>query len=201
MFTGIIEASGRIIKIKNSLSNLELYIESPLTPQLRIDQSLSHDGACLTIDELGPDWHRCTLVRETLHITNFEDRHEGDIINLERAVKIDSRWEGHMVQGHIDAAVSCKRVIDQDGSWVYEFELPDAYSTLAIKKGSISVNGVSLTISDLKYGAFQVSIIPYTYLHTNFRTIQPGDRVNIEFDLIAKYLDRQLEVHKVHGFR
>jgi len=201
MFTGIIEAPGRIIKINNSRSNLELYIESPLTPQLHIDQSVSHDGACLTIDELGPDWHRCTRVRETLNITHFEDRREGDMINLERAVRIDSRWEGHMVQGHIDVNVPCMSVFDQDGSWVYQFELPDAYSTLVIKKGSICVNGVSLTISALNEGAFQVTIIPYTYLHTNFRTIQPGDRVNIEFDLIAKYLDRQLEAYKVQGFR
>jgi riboflavin synthase len=199
MFTGIIEAQGKILKLGRSRTNLEIYIESPLTPYLHIDQSVSHDGVCLTIDELGPEWHRCTLIGETLNITNFEDRREGDLINLERALKMDSRWDGHIVQGHIDAAVTCQEIMDKEGSWVYQFELPSSFSGLVIKKGSITVNGVSLTISELMDEAFQVSIIPYTYQHTNFRTIRPGDRANIEFDLLGKYLQRQLEVYKISG--
>jgi riboflavin synthase len=201
MFTGIIEAQGKILKLGKSRTNLEIYIGSPLTPDLHIDQSVSHDGVCLTVDELGPDWHRCTLVSETLNITNFQDRQEGEPINLERSLKMDSRWEGHIVQGHIDAAVTCQEIMDKDGSWVYQFELPSAFSGLVIKKGSIAVNGVSLTVSELMADAFQVSIIPYTYQHTNFRVIRPGTRVNIEFDLLGKYLQRQLEVYKTQGLR
>jgi len=201
MFTGIIESLGKIINLGTSKTNLELFIESPLTPHLHIDQSLSHDGVCLTIDQVGPDWHRCTLIRETLNATNFAARKQGDLVNLERAMKLDSRLEGHMVQGHADIALLCQNIFDQDGSWVFEFDLPPAFSPMVIQKGSITVNGVSLTISSVLSTTFQVSIIPYTFHHTNFQSIQIGDKVNIEFDLLGKYIQRHLEVNKDQGFR
>lgn len=201
MFTGIIEARGKIIKLGKSKSNLELYIGSPLTAELHIDQSVSHDGVCLTIDQLGPDWHRCTLIHETLNITNFNDRLPGDFVNLERAMKIDSRLEGHLVQGHADASALCRNIEERDGSWVFEFELSPVFYSLVVQKGSITVNGVSLTISAVLPSAFQVSIIPYTFHHTNFQSIKIGDRVNIEFDVLGKYIHRQLEIYKLQGLR
>lgn len=199
MFTGIIESLGKIVRLGKSKSNLELYIESPLSAELHLDQSVSHDGVCLTVDQLGQGWHRCTLIRETLNLTHFEDRRAGDWINMERAMKMDSRLEGHLVQGHIDTSVSCQKILDQDGSWVYEFNLPMVFKSMVIHKGSITINGVSLTVSALKEDAFQVSIIPYTFHHTNFQSIQTGDRVNVEFDLLGKYIYRHLEVYPLSG--
>jgi riboflavin synthase len=194
MFTGIIETSGTVLKAEHVHSNLLLYIQSDLTPSLKIDQSIAHNGVCLTVDEVSPEWHRCTLIQETLEKTNFKDITGGDIINLERSLTTQSRMDGHFVQGHVDGVSTCISVLDMDGSWVYSFSLPSEFKSLVVLKGSICINGVSLTISELNETNFSVSIIPYTYYHTNFKTIKKGDRVNIEYDILGKYIKRMLDM-------
>lgn len=201
MFTGIIEASGKIVSLRPDKSNLQIFVESSISDELKIDQSVAHDGVCLTIDELGSGWHRCTLVRETLDKTHFPDARPGDRINLERSIRFDSRMDGHFVQGHADTTLICLACSDLNGSWVFEFALPDAFKSLVIPKGSISLNGVSLTISALNEDSFEVSIIPYTFEHTNFQLIRAGNRVNAEFDLLGKYIKRSLELQGGHGLR
>lgn len=201
MFTGIIESQGKIIRLEHSKSNIELFIESPLRSDLHIDQSLAHDGVCLTVDQLGPDWHRCTVIHETLTKTNLGTRKPGDLINLERAMKFDSRLEGHIVQGHTDVPAQCVNVLDQQGSWVFEFALPQEFNSMIILKGSIAINGVSLTVSGLTTDTFQVSIIPYTYSNTNFQFIKKGDLVNIELDMIGKYIQRRIDLNLPQGLR
>ncbi len=201
MFTGIIESSGRIIRLRPDKSNLQIFVESSISNELKVDQSVAHDGVCLTIDELGPDWHRCTLIRETLEKTHFSGTKKGDRINLERSIRFDSRIDGHFVQGHTDTTLACLASSERNGSWVFEFELPSVFKALVIPKGSIALNGVSLTISALKADRFEVSIIPYTFEHTNFQLIRPGNRVNAEFDLLGKYIQRSLELQGSQGLR
>lgn len=201
MFTGIIEASGRIVSLRPDKSNLQIFVESPISNELKIDQSVAHDGVCLTVDELGPGWHRCTLVRETLDKTHFPDVRPGDRINLERSIRFDSRMDGHFVQGHTDTTLTCLAGSDRNGSWVFEFALPSVFKSLVIPKGSIALNGVSLTISTLKADSFEVSVIPYTFEHTNFQLIRAGHRVNTEFDLLGKYIKRSLELQGGQGLR
>ena len=193
MFTGIIETKGKVINKIANQSNLELYIRSSITQELKIDQSIAHNGVCLTVDQLGDDWHRCTLIQETLDKTNFKSIKIGDEINLERSLKTDSRIDGHFVQGHVDCTVYCDQVKDLQGSWTYSFSIPYEYQALIVHKGSICINGVSLTISGISKSNLNVSIIPYTYHHTNFDQIKIGSEVNIEFDILGKYIKRMLE--------
>lgn len=201
MFTGIIEASGKIVGLRPDKSNIQVFVESPISNELKIDQSVAHDGVCLTVDELGPGWHRCTLIRETLDKTHFSDARQGEQINLERSIRFDSRMDGHFVQGHTDTTLTCLARSDRRGSWVFEFTLPSPFKSLVIPKGSIALNGVSLTISGLLNDSFEVSIIPYTYEHTNFQFIHAGRRVNAEFDLLGKYIQRSLELRSSQGLR
>ncbi|MEP7266916.1 MAG: riboflavin synthase [Saprospiraceae bacterium] len=194
MFTGIIETTGVVEQITHDQSNLEIYIKSSISQELKIDQSIAHNGVCLTVDKIADHWHRCTLIKETLDRTHFHQIKIGDKLNLERSIKAESRMDGHFVQGHIDTITTCNKIINEQGSWVYNFELPDPFKSLVVEKGSICINGVSLTISKLEANHFEVSIIPYTFDYTNFNQIRKGSMVNIEFDILGKYIRRILQV-------
>jgi riboflavin synthase len=190
MFTGIIESQGTIRSIEPRGSGITFWISSTLTPELKIDQSLSHDGVCLTIEELQDDRYRVTAIQETLEKTNLGDRKPGDSFNLERSLLMNSRLDGHIVQGHADSTAACIRKKDSDGSWLYEFKFPEKFSSLIIEKGSVCINGISLTVFNVKKKSFQVAVIPYTYEHTNIQSVMEGSKVNIEFDVIGKYIQR-----------
>jgi riboflavin synthase len=193
MFTGIIESVGAIKDLAKEGDNIHLTVASDISPELKIDQSVSHNGVCLTVVDLGPGWHKVTAIRETLERSNLGQLIIGSAVNLERCLKIGGRLDGHIVQGHVDTTAVCKNVAERNGSWEFEFEHLTGKDFLTVKKGSITVNGVSLTVVDSSDTGFSVAIIPYTYEHTNFRGIKPGESVNIEFDVIAKYVARMLE--------
>ncbi len=184
MFTGIIETTGIIKEITASGTNKTFWIESPLSPELKIDQSLSHNGACLTVEEIKEDLHRVTAIKETLDKTNLGDWKIGDLINLERCLQMNGRLDGHIVQGHVDTTAICVDIKKLKGSWELEFEFPKKFSNLIIEKGSISLNGISLTIFNAKKKSFKVAIIPYTFENTNIKTLVTGNLVNLEFDMI-----------------
>ena len=190
MFTGIVETLGTIKEIKREQDNLHITIQSSLTPELKIDQSVSHNGVCLTVVSLTEDTYTVTAIKETLEKTNLGKWQEGNIVNLERGMKLGDRLDGHIVQGHVDQTGVCKNVEEANGSWYYTFEYDKTLSNITIEKGSITVNGVSLTVVNSKINEFSVAIIPYTYEHTNFKFIQPGTIVNLEFDVIGKYVSR-----------
>jgi riboflavin synthase len=190
MFTGIIESLGIITKAERRGTNKTFWINSPLSNELKVDQSLSHNGVCLTVEEIRDDSHRVTAVQETLDKTNLGLWKPGDFINLERCLPINGRLDGHMVQGHVDASGELIRKTDLDGSWELTFSYPPEFSHLIIEKGSISLNGISLTVFNVTSNNFTVAIIPYTYEHTNIKNLEPGSRVNLEFDLIGKYVSK-----------
>lgn len=190
MFTGIIETSGFIKNIVKEGDNLHLTVASSLSNELKVDQSISHNGICLTVVALEADSFTVTAVRETIEKTTIGDWKIGDIINLERGMKLGDRLDGHIVQGHVDQTGSCSSVKTAEGSWYYTFEYDAAQNNITIEKGSITVNGVSLTVVNSKLNSFSVAIIPYTYEHTNFKTLKAGDKINLEFDVIGKYVAR-----------
>ncbi len=193
MFTGIIESLGRIESIQYQGSNYIFSVNSPISKDLKIDQSVSHDGVCLTVVEINEESHTVVAIQETLDKTNLKSWIQGSIVNLERAMQAGSRLDGHMVQGHIDGVATCTGIEDQDGSWLYTFKLEDrSNENLLVQKGSVCINGVSLTLIDPADGLFSVAIIPYTYEHTNFNSLKANDLVNIEFDIIGKYIQKQL---------
>ncbi len=192
MFTGIIEALGTITAIKKEGANLRISVTSPFTSELKIDQSIAHDGICLTVVNIKDDVYDVTAIDETLRRTNLTARSVGSKINLERCMKLGDRLDGHLVQGHVDTVALVTSVKEQDGSWLYDFEFPDEKGHLTVEKGSICVNGVSLTVVDSGKNTFSVAIIPYTKEHTNFHDLRKGDKVNIEFDVIGKYVARLL---------
>jgi riboflavin synthase len=194
MFTGIIETTGTIHSIEWNENNLSFWISSSISNELKIDQSVSHDGVCLTVDKTEGNVHRVTAIEETLSKTNLGDHKKGDEINLERSMLLNGTVDGHLVQGHVDATANCIDVEEKDGSREYRFQIPAEFTHLIIEKGSICVNGISLTAFDIKFNSFKVAIIPYTFHHTNIRYIQNGSTVNIEFDIIGKYLARFREV-------
>jgi riboflavin synthase len=194
MFTGIIESVGTVKEVILNGSNRTFWIHSPISAQLKVDQSVSHSGVCLTIEELGEDCHRVTAIEETLLKSNLADWKKGSLVNLERCLQINDRIDGHLVQGHVDTKGICKKRKEKDGSWEFEFEFPKKNAALIIDKGSISLNGISLTVFDVKKKSFKVAIIPYTFEHTNIRMVNVGDTVNIEFDIIGKYLLRRLSL-------
>ena len=194
MFTGIIESVGTIYKVTTEGSNRIFWIQSAVSEQLKIDQSVSHSGVCLTVDALQPGQHRVTAVAETLKKTTLGFWQPGQLVNLERCLPADGRLDGHFVQGHVDATGTCLSRKDLQGSWEYRFQFPEEKAGLVIEKGSIAVNGVSLTCFQVGRREFSVAIIPYTYAHTQFRELQPGDAVNLEFDMIGKYLLRHIEL-------
>lgn len=193
MFTGIIEAFGEIVNIEREKDNIHITVKSKISKELKIDQSLSHDGICLTVVAKGNDTHTVTAIRETLLKTNLGQRLTGDKINLERAMLLGDRLDGHIVQGHVDQVGTCTDVTDQSGSTFYTFAYEPVNDNITIEKGSITVNGVSLTVVNSKENTFGVAIIPYTKENTNFSEIKIGDKVNLEFDVIGKYVARLLQ--------
>ena len=191
MFTGIIEMNGIVKQIFDSGSNKTFWLQSALTPQLKVDQSLSHDGVCLTVEEIKEDLYRVTAVNETLQKTNLSQWKEATKINLERSLQPTSRLDGHFVQGHVDATGICRSIIDLSGSWEITFEFPEKFAPLVIEKGSICVNGVSLTAFNVTLNTFTIAVIPYTWNHTNLNNLLEGSVVNLEFDMIGKYIFRK----------
>jgi len=194
MFTGIIERLGQIKDIKQENSNYHFTISSGIEKDLYIDQSVAHNGVCLTIVEISDDSYVVTAIKETMIKTNLGSLAIGDEINLERAaISGQTRMDGHMVQGHVDGTTECSNISDENGSWIFTFKLSDENRSLVVNKGSICINGVSLTVVDPGRDEFSVAIIPYTYEHTNFKHLKVGDKVNLEFDIIGKYVQRYLE--------
>ena len=190
MFTGIIEELGTVEKLERDNGNLHLTFRTSITNELKIDQSVAHNGVCLTVAEIDNDNYVVTAIQETLDKTNLGHLSEGDIVNIERAMKLGDRLDGHIVQGHVDQTAECISINEEDGSWFFTFEYDKALSNITIEKGSITVNGVSLTVVNSKINQFSVAIIPYTYEHTTFKTLNVGDTVNLEFDVIGKYVKR-----------
>lgn len=196
MFTGIIETIGTVKEVISSGSNKTFWIESSLSAEFKIDQSVSHSGVCLTVEEIKGNLHRVTAIEETLKKTNLSAWKAGTVANIERCLMVNARLDGHFVQGHADTAGTCKKRQEKDGSWEFEFEFPKKFAELVIEKGSVAVNGISLTAFNVKRKIFSVAIIPYTFEHTNIKDITPGDPVNLEFDIIGKYLIRRLSLNE-----
>ncbi|QHL86405.1 riboflavin synthase [Nibribacter ruber] len=194
MFTGIIEALGQVVAIQDDQSNRHFTLTCPFTQELKIDQSVAHNGVCLTVVNIEGNTYTVTAIDETLSRTNLGDWKVGDTVNLERCLLAHSRFDGHIVQGHVDQIGVCKEVIDQQGSWLFRFTyFPQAAGNVTVEKGSICINGISLTVVESGADFFSVAIIPYTYEHTNLGKVKPGDKVNLEFDIIGKYVARLLQ--------
>ena len=190
MFTGIIESLGKIKSLSKEGENLHIEVASELAPMLKIDQSVSHNGVCLTVVSLTETSYVVTAIKETLDKTNIGQLEVGAVVNLERAMKLGDRLDGHIVQGHVDQTAICQEIKKQDGSWVFTFTYDSSLNNITIEKGSVTVNGVSLTVVDSRPNTFNVAIIPYTYQHTNFNTFVKNTMVNLEFDVIGKYVKR-----------
>ncbi len=197
MFTGIIEQLGTIEAIETNNTNLTLTVQTSLASELKVDQSLSHSGVCLTVEEIMGSQYKVTAIDETLKKTTIGLWKKGDTINLERCLRFDGRLDGHIVQGHVDTVGTCIGYEEKNGSWEYVIEIDEKFASLIIEKGSISLNGISLTIFNITHTTFTVAIIPYTYEHTNMHTLALGDKVNVEFDMVGKYVGRMREVEKV----
>lgn len=192
MFTGIIESLGTVVSLEKSGTNISFWIASPISVELKIDQSVSHEGVCLTVDALADGRHRVTAIEETLTKTNLGSWQSGTIVNLERCMVMNGRLDGHIVQGHVDCTATCINKLEKEGSWEFTFQIPPAFAHLIIEKGSVAVNGTSLTCFNVGNDRFTVAIIPYTYTHTSIRQIAAGSVVNIEFDILGKYIERML---------
>ena len=190
MFTGIIETLGTITSLTKEGENIHVTLQSSITNELKIDQSVAHNGICLTVVNIDKDCYTVTAIKETIDKTNLGEWNEGDSINLERAMKLGDRLDGHIVQGHVDQTAVCKNIEEADGSWYFTFEYDKSLNNITIEKGSVTVNGTSLTVVNSKLNEFSVAIIPYTYEHTNFNAFKLGTKVNIEFDVIGKYVAR-----------
>ena len=196
MFTGIIEEVGKVNQIKQEGSNYHFYIEAKIASELKVDQSVAHNGVCLTVVNCEKNSYQVTAIKETLDKTNLGSWKVGTEVNLERGMKMNAHLDGHIVQGHVDQVATCTQVKTEDGSWVFSFEYLPEQQNVTIEKGSITINGVSLTVVNSGLNSFSVAIIPYTYDHTNFNTLEEGDVVNLEFDVIGKYVKRLLEIQK-----
>ncbi|WP_369999267.1 riboflavin synthase [Winogradskyella sp.] len=190
MFTGIIEDLGTVEKLEKEGGNLHITISSSITNELKIDQSVAHNGICLTVVDIKANTYTVTAIEETLNKTNLGSIEKGSKVNLERAMKLGDRLDGHIVQGHVDQTAKCVSVKEENGSWIFTFEYDKSLNNITIEKGSITVNGVSLTVVNSKINQFSVAIIPYTYEHTTFNTLKPNGSVNLEFDVIGKYVKR-----------
>ncbi|WP_367755722.1 riboflavin synthase [Flavobacterium sp. WC2430] len=190
MFTGIVETLGTIQEIKKEKDNIHVTVDSSITAELQIDQSVSHNGICLTVVAINNNSYTVTAIDETIKKTNLGDWKTGDSVNLERAMKLGDRLDGHIVQGHVDQTGICTSTEETNGSWSYTFEYDETLNNLTIEKGSITVNGVSLTVVDSKKNQFSVAIIPYTHEHTNFKDFKVGTKINLEFDVIGKYVSK-----------
>jgi riboflavin synthase len=194
MFTGIIESLGTVKNLVKEGDNLHITIESNFTSELKIDQSIAHNGVCLTIVNIDNKQYTVTAIKETLDKSNFKDVKVGDVVNLERAMVLGARLDGHIVQGHVDQTATCTNIKEENGSWFFSFEYDSSLNNMTIEKGSITINGTSLTVVNSKKNTFSVAIIPYTYENTNFHTFKIGTTVNLEFDVIGKYVARLLEL-------
>ncbi|PZQ91126.1 MAG: riboflavin synthase [Flavobacterium johnsoniae] len=190
MFTGIIETLGTIKDLRKEGENIHITLSSSVTHELKIDQSVSHNGVCLTVVGISNDQYTVTAIKESIDKTNLGEWKIGDQVNLERAMRLGDRLDGHIVQGHVDQTGTCISIEEADGSWYYTFEYDPKLSNITIEKGSITVNGVSLTVVNSQKNAFSVAIIPYTYEHTNFKNFEVGTKINLEFDVIGKYVSR-----------
>lgn len=193
MFSGIVEATAEVMKIRREDSNRHFTLRCDFARELKIDQSVAHNGVCLTVVSIDDDTYTVTAIHETLVKSNLGEFKEGDIVNLERSMRPDALLDGHIVQGHVDQTAVCTAVEEADGSWYYTFEYDPSPGNITVEKGSVAVNGVSLTVVNSKDDSFQVAIIPYTYEHTNFHTFKVGTKVNLEFDIIGKYITRLME--------
>lgn len=195
MFTGIIEDLGEIISIEKEGNNIHFSVKSRLTNELKIDQSVAHNGVCLTVVDIFDDVYKVTAIKETLAKTNLRDLVVGSLVNLERAMAANGRFDGHVVQGHVDQTGVCESITDENGSWMFTIA-HEAKGHITVEKGSITINGVSLTVVNSTTNNFSVCIIPYTFEHTSFKTLKPGDTVNLEFDIIGKYVEKLLAYRK-----
>ena len=197
MFTGIIESLGKVVSLKKEYDNLHISIISNITHELKIDQSVSHNGVCLTVVDIDDEVYTVTAIAETLQKTNINNLQNGDLVNLERAMKMGSRLDGHIVQGHVDQTAICIHKKENNGSWIFTFEYDSKMNNITIEKGSITINGVSLTVINSNLNSFSVAIIPYTYENTNFNSISIGSEVNLEFDVVGKYVKRLMELNQI----
>lgn len=193
MFTGIIECVGKVVELRKEQSNLHLTISSSISSELKIDQSVAHNGVCLTVVEIHENQHVVTAIDETLLKTNLQDWKVGDLINLERCLQVNARLDGHIVQGHVDTTAICSSIEDQNGSWIFTFEYEP--NLITVEKGSICVNGVSLTVVNSQEHSFSVAIIPYTYQNTSFQEIAINTKVNLEFDIVGKYISKLFSIY------
>jgi riboflavin synthase len=193
MFTGIVEAMGSLVRKEAKETNVEFWFTSPFTHELKVDQSLAHNGVCLTVVEIKGDQYRVTAIDETLQKTNIGDVAIGQKVNLERCMAANARFDGHIVQGHVDLTGICTEIKDQQGSWEYRLSYPKSSGHVTVEKGSICVNGTSLTVVDSQDDSFTVCIIPYTYEHTVFHQLKIGDRANLEFDILGKYIKKLMQ--------
>lgn len=196
MFTGIIESLGKVKSVNQDKTNVHFSFESYISRELKVDQSISHNGVCLTVTNVQGNIHFVTAIDETIKKSNLGKLVVGDFVNLERCMIANGRFDGHVVQGHVDQTGICASVKDENGSWLYDFEYDGSLGNVIVEKGSICVNGVSLTCFNSKQNGFSVAIIPYTFDHTNFSQIKKGDTVNLEFDIIGKYVKRLLGQNK-----
>lgn len=199
MFTGIIETMGTILSVTEEGGNRTFRIQSTITHQLKVDQSVAHDGVCLTVTEIWEDAYAVTAIAETLRRTRLGKWASGDHVNLERCMTMNGRLDGHIVQGHVDTTAVCETVIEENGSWIFAFRYDPACGHITVPKGSICVNGVSLTVVDSSPGSFSVAIIPYTWEHTNFHALKSGMTVNLEFDIIGKYVQAWMTQREASG--
>jgi len=193
MFTGIIECIATVEKIEKDKGNLNISLKSSITKELKVDQSLCHNGVCLTVVKLNDDTYTVTVIAESLKKTNLGELKPGDIVNLERSMSVNSRFDGHVVQGHVDEVAVCSESFETNGSWKYVFKHSE--QNITVEKGSITINGVSLTVINSTSGSFSVAIIPYTYENTNFKKIVEGSKVNLEFDILGKYISKLIKKH------
>ena len=194
MFTGIIEDFGTIKQIEKERENVHISLESNITTELKIDQSVAHNGVCLTVVKIDGNRYTVTAIKETIDKTNLSEWQVGDKVNLERAMQLGARLDGHIVQGHVDQIGQCTAVKEEGGSWVFDFEYDPNLKNITIEKGSITVNGTSLTVVNSGINTFSVAIIPYTYEHTNFHTFKKGTLVNLEFDVVGKYITKMQQL-------
>ncbi len=196
MFTGIIESLGEVKSVIESKTNISLTIKSLLSNELKVDQSLSHNGVCLTVVNVSEINYTVIAINETLNVTNLKNLKQGDLVNLERSMKMNGRLDGHIVQGHIDQTGICTSIKNQNGSWIFSFEFDISKQNITIEKGSITINGVSLTVINSSKNSFSVAIIPYTYENTNFHKLVKGEIVNLEFDVLGKYISKIYNIYK-----
>lgn len=196
MFTGIIEALGVVSKVRKEQTNVHFYVKSPISVELKPDQSLSHDGVCLTVTAVGEQGHWVTAIDETIKKSNLGDWKPGVTVNLERCMLNNGRFDGHIVQGHVDQRGTIRKIIDNSGSWLFEIAYDETPGNVTVEKGSVAVNGVSLTCFNSERNSFSVAVIPFTFGHTNFNALRAGDTVNLEFDIIGKYVKRLLNLSR-----